>query len=165
MADKLDWNRTWIHGTISTIGSDYNTTFIFSYDRIKSTIYYCSTSSKVLQSPPWLGWPFWNICVTNDHAFVPLVVSNFRSFSHSWIITGFVTRLTRHISLEEQELLTLPEHLSSPPVFRFVLLGLYFYMYVVSIVVCPFVLFLLAIVLSVLGYTDSDYPFGIFKLL
>jgi hypothetical protein len=32
-------------------------------------------------------------------------------------------------------------------------------------VVCPFVLFLLAIVLSVLlRYTDSDYLFGIFKL-
>ncbi len=32
------------------------------------------------------------------------------------------------------------------------------------IVVCPFVLFLLAIVLSVLlRYTDSDCPFGIFK--
>jgi hypothetical protein len=32
-------------------------------------------------------------------------------------------------------------------------------------VICPFVLFVLAIVLSVLlRYTDSDYPFGIFKL-
>jgi len=32
-------------------------------------------------------------------------------------------------------------------------------------VVCPFVCFLLVIVLSVLlRYTDSDYPFGIFKL-
>jgi hypothetical protein len=31
--------------------------------------------------------------------------------------TGFVTRLTRRVSLVEQELLTLPEHLSSPPVF------------------------------------------------
>jgi hypothetical protein len=30
-------------------------------------------------------------------------------------------------------------------------------------VVCPFVLFLLAIVLSILRFTDSDYPFGIFK--
>jgi hypothetical protein len=29
---------------------------------------------------------------------------------------GFVTRLTRRVSLVEQELLTLPEHLSSPPV-------------------------------------------------
>jgi hypothetical protein len=40
-----------------------------------------------------------------------------------------------------------------------------FYMYVLSIVVCPFVHYPLAIVLSVLlRYTDSDYPFGIFKL-
>ena len=47
----------------------------------------------------------------------------------------------------------------------FVLLDLYFYVYVLQIVVCPFVLFLLAIVLSVLlRYTDSDYLFGIFKL-
>jgi hypothetical protein len=30
--------------------------------------------------------------------------------------------------------------------------------------VCPFVLFLLAIMLSVLRFTDSDYHFGIFKL-
>ena len=38
-------------------------------------------------------------------------------------------------------------------------------MYVLLIVVCPFVLFLLAIVLSVLlRYTDSDCPFGIFKI-
>jgi hypothetical protein len=41
-----------------------------------------------------------------------------------------------------------------------------FYMYAWSIVVCSFVLFLLAIVLSVLlRYTDSDFPFGIFKLV
>ena len=39
-------------------------------------------------------------------------------------------------------------------------------MYVLWIVVCSFVLFLLAIVLSVLlRYTDSDCPFGIFKLV
>jgi hypothetical protein len=31
------------------------------------------------------------------------------------------------------------------------------------LVVCPFVLFLLAIVLSVLRFADSHYPFGIFK--
>jgi len=47
----------------------------------------------------------------------------------------------------------------------FVLLNFLFYMYVLSIIVCPFVLFLLAIVLSVLiRYTYSDYPFCIFKL-
>jgi hypothetical protein len=41
----------------------------------------------------------------------------FQSFPHSRIITGFVTRLTWWVPLVEQELLTLPEHLSSPPVF------------------------------------------------
>ena len=41
----------------------------------------------------------------------------FRSFPRSWLITGFVTRLTRRVPLAEQELPTLPEHLSSPPVF------------------------------------------------
>jgi hypothetical protein len=37
--------------------------------------------------------------------------------STSWHITWFVTRLTRWVSLVEQELLTLPEHLSSSLVF------------------------------------------------
>jgi hypothetical protein len=63
------------------------------------------------------GWPLWNICVTNDHGYVPLVVNTCRSFPHSQLITGFVTRLTRRVPLVEQELPTLPEHLSSPPVF------------------------------------------------
>jgi hypothetical protein len=34
----------------------------------------------------------------------------------SWLITGFVTRLTRRVSLVEQEMLTLSEPLSTPPV-------------------------------------------------
>ena len=47
----------------------------------------------------------------------------------------------------------------------FVLLDLQFYVYVLQNVVCHFVLFLLAIVLSVLRqFTDSDYPFDIFIL-
>jgi len=47
----------------------------------------------------------------------------------------------------------------------FLLLDLLVDVYVLYIVVCPFVLSLLAIVLSVLHrFTDSDYPFGIFKL-
>ena len=115
------------------------------------------TTSKILRSPPWLGLPLWNICVTNDHEHVPLVVNTSRSFPHSRIITGFVTILTRRVPLVEQELLTLPEHLSSPPVFSGVR--------ITRSLVCPFVLFLLAIVLSVLlRYTVSDCPFGIFKL-
>jgi hypothetical protein len=71
----------------------------------------------VVRSPPWLGWPLWNICVTNDHEYVPLVVNTSRSFPHSRFITRFVTGLTRRVSLVEQELFTLPEYLSSPPVF------------------------------------------------
>ena len=77
-----------------------------------------SCKRNVLRSPPWLGWPLWNISVTNDHGYVPLVVSTSRSLPHSWLITGFVIRLTRRVPLVEHELLTLPDHLSSPPVFR-----------------------------------------------
>ena len=36
---------------------------------------------------------------------------------------------------------------------------------VLKIIVCPYVLFLLVIALSVLLFTDSDYPFGILALL
>jgi hypothetical protein len=50
------------------------------------------------------------------HLYVPLVVSTSRSFPHAWLITGFVTRLIQ-VSLVEQELLTLPEHLRSPRIF------------------------------------------------
>jgi hypothetical protein len=58
----------------------------------------------------------WLTVVTNEHGYVPLVVNTSRSFPHSRLITGFVTRVTRRVPLEEQELLTLPEHLSSPSV-------------------------------------------------
>ena len=52
--------------------------------------------------------------------FVPEITSSHKSsllmsFPHSWLIIGFVPILTRRVSLVEQELLTLPEHLSSPP--------------------------------------------------
>ena len=56
-------------------------------------------------------------CTTNDHGYVTLVLSTSRSFPHSWPITGFATIFTRRVPLVEQEQLTLPEHLSSPPVF------------------------------------------------
>ena len=52
-----------------------------------------------------------------DHRYVPLVVNTSRSFPHSRLIIGFVSRLTRREPLVEHELLTLPEQLSSPPVF------------------------------------------------
>jgi hypothetical protein len=49
-------------------------------------------------------WP--RICCT--------FVNTSWSFPHSWLITRIVTRVTRRAPLVEQELLTLPEHLSSP---------------------------------------------------
>jgi hypothetical protein len=63
----------------------------------------------------------------------------------------------------EQELPTLPEHLSSP----WFLVGSCYLIFSFMCMFCRslFVLFLLAIVLSVLlRYTDYDYPFDIFKL-
>ena len=83
-----------------------------------------------------------------DSLHIPDLIPNL------WFITGFVTRLKRRVSLVEQELLTLPNHLSSPSgscysIFSFIC------MFCRSL----FVLFLLAIVLSVLlRFTDSDRP-------
>jgi hypothetical protein len=82
------------------------------------------------------------------------------SFPHSWFITGFVNRVTWRVSLVEQELLTM----SSPSDFSGVRVARPL---VLSVVFCRslFVIFLLAIVLSVLlRFTDSTCPFGIFQL-
>ena len=38
----------------------------------------------------------------------------FRSFPYSWLVNGFIIRLTRWVKLVEQELPTLLEHMSSP---------------------------------------------------
>ena len=61
-----------------------------------------------------------DIYIYNDptrKSYVPLVVNTSRSFHHSRLVNGFVTRFTRRVSLMKQELNTLPEHLGSPPVF------------------------------------------------
>ena len=71
--------------------------------------------------------------------------------------------LSRH-ELVEQELLTLPEHMSSPLVFsgvratRSLVLCVYFVDRCLS-----FCSFFWPLCLSVLLYTDSDCPFDIFK--
>ena len=108
---------------------------------------------------------YWIICVTNDHGYAPFVVNTFRFFLRSWLIIGFVTRWTRRVPLVEMELLTLPEHLGSLPVFSGVRVTRSLVVYVCFVDHCPFALFLFAIALSVLlRYTDSDYPFGILRL-
>ena len=37
-------------------------------------------TSNALRSPPWHGGPLWNICVTNDHGYIPLFVNTSWSF-------------------------------------------------------------------------------------
>ena len=122
-------------------------------------------TSKILRSPPRLGWPLWNICVTNDHGNVLLVVNTSWSLPHSRLITGFVTRLTRRVPLVEQELLTIPEHLSSPPLFSGVRVTRSLVLYVCFVDRClSFCTFSFGHCV-LLWYTVSDCPFGIFKLL
>ena len=53
--------------------------------------------------------------VLNNNNSLTHPVNTSRFFPHSWLITG-LARLTRRVSLVEEELSTLPEHLSSPPV-------------------------------------------------
>ena len=67
------------------------------------------------------------------------------------------------MSLLEQELLTLPGHLSSSPVFNGVrvLRSLVFCIVLFRSLFVLF-LYLLVTVLSVLRFMDSDYPFGIY---
>ena len=122
---------------------------------------------QVLRSLPWLGWPIWNICVTNDHGYVPLVVNTSLFFPHSWLITGFVTRLTWRVPLVEHDLLILPEYLCLPPVFsgvrvtRSLVLGACFVDRCLSF--CTFS-FGHCVVCSFLIYGFWLPPFGIFNL-
>jgi hypothetical protein len=57
------------------------------------------------------------ISLSHTTTCVRLVVSTSWSFTHSWHVTGFVTRVARRMPLVEQELPTIPEHLSSPLIF------------------------------------------------
>jgi hypothetical protein len=89
-----------------------------------------------------------------------------RSFPHSRLITGFVTRLTRRLLPVEKERLTLLEHLSSPPVSSGVRVTRYLVLYVCFVDRClSFCTFSVGHCVAVLlRYADSDCPFGIFKL-
>jgi len=69
------------------------------------------------------------------------------------------------VSLVEQELLTLLEHMGSPLVLVRVCVNRSLVLCVcLKIVISLFVRSLLTIVLSVLRFTDFDYPFGICTL-
>ena len=113
-------------------------------------VFYClgwNHLFEILLSALWLGVPLWNICVANDYGYVSLVVSTSRSFTHSWLITRFVTRVPWRVPLVERNFRSTQVH--PRLLVGFVLFDLSFLLSVLYIVVCPFVPFLLAIVLSV----------------
>ena len=51
---------------------------------------------------------------TNNHGYVPLVVSIIASFPLLWLITWFLFRITRRVQLVKQERYIIPKHSSSP---------------------------------------------------
>jgi hypothetical protein len=108
----------------------------------------------------------YGISVTNHRGYVPLVENTSRFFHHSCLFTGFVTRLIR---LVEQDMNCLPFRSIwvHPPVISgvHVALSLVFYLVFYRSFFVLFSPSILAIELSaLLPITDSDYPFGIFKL-
>ena len=94
---------------------------------------------------------------------IVLFALGFRTSDYSFSIfklflsKGFVTRLTRRVPLVEQQLLTLPEHLTSPPVYIEVRVTRSLVLCVCFVNRCFFLCtFFLVIALSVLLYTDYD---------
>ena len=84
-----------------------------------------------------------------------------------WIIKGNGFRLTRRVPLVEQELLTLPDHLSSPPVFNGVHVTRSLVLYVCfcrSLFVLLYFFFWPLCCLFFFDIRILIAPFGIFKL-
>jgi hypothetical protein len=111
-----------------------------------------------------VGFVFTSMCFVGSSCFINviciyLLVSNTIPFQMMFM--SFNSNTT--VSLVEQELITLPEHLSSAPVYSGVRIARSFVFFVVF---CRslLVLFLLTIVFSILRCKASDYPFDIFKL-
>ena len=99
-------------------------TILVSYPQLDPVV--CSTNCPALVSYPQLDPVLLNICVTDDHGYVPFITIPF-SFSLSSLVTEFATRVTWWMQHVEQEMLAHPENLSSHPVFfGFVLLDLQF---------------------------------------
>jgi hypothetical protein len=102
---------------------------------------------KPRANPPLSFYPTEDRNRTSCYEYVPLDINTFRSFLHSWLVTMFVTRVIRLMPLVEQELPTLPDHLSSHPVLsgvrvtRSLVLCVMFcrsLFFLLSFFVCPF---------------------------
>jgi hypothetical protein len=90
----------------------------------------------------------YNSVGTNNHEYVPLVVSIIPSFLLLWLITWFLFRIIRRVQLVKQDLHIIPEHSSSPTLVSGdgFALNLYFLCSILTSMVCLFALFLFAII-------------------
>ena len=104
------------------IARDFRVMIYCTYSLYESILYYyansCDRPQLLLQDSLYLKCNFFLItCIIICHKW-PRICStclkHFRSIPYSWVITGFVTRVTQRASLE-QKLLPLPEHLSLHP--------------------------------------------------
>jgi hypothetical protein len=64
----------------------------------------------------WM-YVLWMLPVFYCHKYIKGKFLTGSIYYHKTLITECVTRLTRRVSLVEQELLTLPGHMNSPPGF------------------------------------------------
>ena len=86
--------------------------FICDYKAVRKLYCICYLIKRKKNTTPSKQFQYLiGICRNRDkidtiktHLYVPLVVNTSRSFPHSWLITGVITRLTRWVSLVEQEL-------------------------------------------------------------
>ena len=140
----------YLHITI-TLHHNYNIVMYFHYWLSWSHCF----ESFMVAIMTWLTSTDYT-CHKWPRIYALFVVIIIRSFPHSWLITGFVTRETQWVPHVEQKLLTLPDHTSSPPVIS----GVHVARSLVFCVMFYRSLFvLLAIALSVLlWFMVSDYP-------
>ena len=99
-------------------------------------VFPCSKQGSYwIKGSAWLSWSHHHDCVDR----YGISVSH---CPHSWLITGFVTRLTQRVPLVEQGLLTLPDHMSSRPVFSVIPVPRFLYLCVCFVdrclSFCPF---------------------------
>ena len=72
---------------------------------------------QILRSSSQSGWPLRNIYISNDNgSFTYYVDVSFLYHCHDFYRTWLYTWVTRRVSYKKPELLTLREHLTSPPV-------------------------------------------------
>ena len=105
----------WFNCTSAILVAAFHTSFIrVLYKEFQPKLKWIGQNLPPLM---WMTWfPGYGISVSQMTTDI-FHVNTSRSFPHSRLIIGFVTRLKRRVPLVEQELPTLPEHLSSHPVF------------------------------------------------